>query len=135
MRFRAEIRQGIRAHSGVVADLSADAFYDLRPDVRISGGPRASFASAPYFKSYFGVNAAQSAASGLGVYAPNSGIRAIGLGGAVTWKTTEKLTTSLFGDYSRLVGSAADSTLVKQRGSENQFTIGVSATYRFDFSM
>ena len=46
-----------------------------------------------------------------------------------------KLTTSVFGEYSRLMGPAADSSLVSERGSKNQFMFGVSATYRFDFQL
>jgi outer membrane scaffolding protein for murein synthesis (MipA/OmpV family) len=41
----------------------------------------------------------------------------------------------LFGEYSRLMGPAADSSLVQERGSRDQFMIGVSTSYRFDFSM
>jgi outer membrane scaffolding protein for murein synthesis (MipA/OmpV family) len=33
------------------------------------------------------------------------------------------------------MGPAADSSIVRERGSRNQFTMGVSATYRFDFTM
>lgn len=33
------------------------------------------------------------------------------------------------------VGPAADSGLVNERGSKSQFTVGVSAAYRFDFSL
>jgi outer membrane scaffolding protein for murein synthesis (MipA/OmpV family) len=33
------------------------------------------------------------------------------------------------------MGPAADSSLVKERGSPDQFTVGVSASYRFDFKM
>lgn len=135
LRFRTEVRQGIRAHSGVVADLSADAFHNIAPNLQLSGGPRLSLATSSYYRAYYGVNPAQSAASGLGIYRPGSGIRAIGFGGALTWKATDKVTTSLFAEYSRLLGPAADSTVVRQRGSVNQFTIGASATYRFDFSM
>lgn len=135
LRLRTEIRHGIRAHSGVVADLSADLFYDISPTLRLSGGPRLSLASANYFKAYFGVNTAQAAASGLATYSPGGGLRAVGLGGAMTWKTTDKLTTSLFAEYSRLAGPAARSSLVRQRGSIHQMTIGASATYRFDFSI
>jgi outer membrane protein len=135
LRFRTEIRQGIRAHSGVVADLSADAFRDIAPGLQLSGGPRLSLASSSYYRAYFGVNPAQSAASGLQIYRPGSGVRALGFGGALTWKATDKVTTSLFAEYSRLLGPAADSSLVRQRGSVNQFTIGASATYRFDFSL
>lgn len=134
-RLRTEIRQGFRAHGGLVVDMAGDAFHDLTPSLRISGGPRLSLATADYFRAYYGVNATQSAASGLAPYRPDGGVRAIGVGGALTWKATDKITTSLFSEYARLVGPAASSTLVRQRGSVNQFTIGVSATYRFDFTM
>lgn len=135
LRLRGELRRGIRAHDGVVADLAADAFVDVTPTVRLSGGPRLSAATADYFDAYYGVGAAEAAASGLGVYAPAGGIGAVGLGGAVTWQASERVTTSLFGEYSRLMGPAADSTLVRQRGARDQFLLGVSATYRFDVSL
>jgi outer membrane scaffolding protein for murein synthesis (MipA/OmpV family) len=135
LRVRGEVRHGIRAHEGIVADLSADAFQDVTPAIRISGGPRLSFASEDYFETYYGVSAAESVASGLSEYHPGSGVKSVGVGGAIDWKTTENVTTSLFGEYSRLLGPAADSSLVRERGSENQFTLGVSARYSFDFTM
>ncbi len=135
LRLRGEVRHGIRSHDGVVAELYADAFYDVTPAIRVSGGPRASFASADYFDAYYGVDAEEAAESGLSEYEPGGGANFIGLGGAVTWKTTDKVTTSLFGEYSRLMDSAADSSLVDERGSPNQFTIGISASYRFDFTL
>ena len=135
LRVRGEIRHGVRSHSGVVADVAVDAFLDVTPSVRMSGGPRLSFASADYLESYYGVNATELAKSGLSEYHPDGGVKSIGIGGAYDWKATEKLTTSVFSEYSRLLGSAADSSLVKERGSPNQFTFGVSAAYRFDFTM
>ena len=135
MRLRGELRQGIRSHHGVVADVAADAFYDVTPEIRISGGPRVSFASASYFDAYYGVNATESVASGLTAYDPGGGVRSAGVGGAVTWKVTDPVTTSLFGEYSRLMGPAANSSLVKERGDKDQFMFGVSATYRFDFTL
>ncbi|WP_420960138.1 MipA/OmpV family protein [Brucella sp. IR073] len=135
LRMRAEVRQGIRAHKGVVADLSADAFVDVTPTIRVSGGPRASFATKEYFDAYYGVDADAAAASGLSQYSPGGGFKSAGVGGAITWKATEKVTTSLFAEYARLQGPAADSSLVKERGKRDQFTVGMSATYRFDFSL
>lgn len=135
IRARAEVRQGIRSHDGQVVDLAVDAFADITPDVRISAGPRATWASKGYGKVYYGVNAAESAASGLDPYTPGSGWQSVGAGGAITWKATENVDTSLFAEYRRMVGVAADSSLVRQKGSEDQVTIGVSATYRFDFSL
>lgn len=136
LRVRGEVRQGIRSHSGVVADIRVDAFKDITPSVRVSGGPRISFASEDYFDSYYGVNAKESARSGLSQYdSDGGGIKSIGFGGAYDWKATDRLTTSVFSEYSRLMSEASDSSLVKEGGSPNQFTIGVSAAYRFDFTM
>lgn len=135
LRLRGEVRHGLGAHGGIVGNLSADAFHDITPALRLSAGPRMSLGTSGYFKPYFGVNTVQSAASGLAVYKPGSGVKSIGFGGALTWKTTDKLTTSLFAEYSRLQGPAASSSLVRQRGNENQYMIGVSATYRFDFKL
>lgn len=135
LRVRGEVRQGIRSHDGVVANVTVDAFRDITPTVRVSAGPRLSFASANYFDAYYGVSAAESKASGLSRYDPDGGVKLAGLGGAISWQATDKITTSVFGEYARLLGSAAESSLVKQRGSPNQVMMGVSASYRFDFTM
>ncbi|WP_331373574.1 MipA/OmpV family protein [Sinorhizobium chiapasense] len=135
MRLRAEVRQGIRSHHGVVADVAADAFVDVSETVRVSGGPRLTAATSDYFDTYYGVNNRESAASGLSAYDPGGGIHSAGLGAAVTWQATEKLETSAYAEYRRLMGPAADSSLVRERGSRNQLLVGVSATYRFDFTL
>lgn len=135
MRMRAEVRRGIRSHDGIVADISADAFIDVTGTIRVSAGPRAAFASKGYMQAYYGVNAAEAAASGLTPYDPDGGLKSLGVGGAITWKTTDRLTTTAFGEFSRLQGPAADSSLVRERGSRTQLMLGVAATYRFDFNL
>lgn len=135
MRLRAEVRHGIESHGGVVGDLSVDAFRDVTETIRISGGPRLSMASSDFFEAYYGLDAAEAVVAGISPYSPDGGLKSLGVGGAVTWKTTDKLTTSLFGEYARLMGPAADSSLVREAGSRNQFTVGVSAAYRFDFKI
>lgn len=135
-RLRTELRHGVRAHKGIVGEVAGDAFYDVTPQIRVSGGPRVSFASKKYFDTYYGINAEESVASGLSVYDPDGGgISSAGLGGAITWLTTDKITTTLYAEYEKLQGKAARSSLVSERGSRNQLTVGVSATYRFDFSL
>ena len=135
MRIRAEVRRGIRSHDGIVADVAADAFTDVTDTVRLSAGPRLSFATKGYMDAYYGVDAKEAARSGLKKYKADGGIQSAGLGAAIDWKATEKVDTSLFAEYSRLTGPAADSSLVRERGNRNQFLIGVSATYRFDFHL
>ena len=135
LRIRAELRQGIRSHKGIVADVAADGFVDVTDTVRISGGPRLSAASSDYFDAYYGVNASESAKSGYSQYNPSGGLSSVGAGAAITWQATEKLETSAFAEYKRLMGPAADSSIVREGGSRNQFLVGLSATYRFDFTL
>lgn len=135
MRIRAEVRQGIRSHDGIVADIAADAFADVTDTVRVSAGPRVSFATEGYMDAFYGVDSKASMKSGLSKYKADGGVQSAGLGAAVNWKATEKIDTSLFAEYTRLMGPAADSSLVKERGNENQFVLGVSATYRFGFTI
>ncbi len=135
LRARAEVRQGLRSHDGIVADVALDAFTDLAPDLQLSAGPRATFASQGYYDAYYGVSAKQAAASGLSEYDPGDGVQSVGVGAALTWKATDNITTSSFVEYRRLAGPAADSSLVRERGSRNQLLFGVSATYKFNFTL
>lgn len=135
LRARAEVRQGIRSHNGVTSDIAVDAYKNLTPSVQISGGPRAFYGTEDYFKTYYGVNSEEALRSGLREFHPHSGWGAFGVGGAITWKATNKITTSVFSEFKRLAGDAGDSSLVFQRGDKNQFTMGLSASYRFDISL
>lgn len=135
LRARAELRQGIRAHSGLVADTAIDAYVDILPELRLSGGPRATWATEDYFETYYGVNQSESAASGLSTYNPGGGLKSVGAGAALTWQATPNITASSFVEYKRLEGPAADSSLVRERGDPNQWMIGVSASYKFNFTL
>ena len=135
LRVRGEVRHGIRSHDGVVADVAADAFVDVTPEVRLSAGPRLTVASNDFMDAYYRVKPGQVAASGLAAYDPGGGLHSAGVGAAITWQATDRIETSAFAEYKRLLGPAADSSLVKQRGDRDQFLIGLSATYRFDFTL
>ncbi len=67
LRTRAELRNGIGGHHGLVADLSADAVYNFAPRWTLAGGPRMTLVSAAANDPYFSITAAQSVASGLPV--------------------------------------------------------------------
>ncbi|MCB5205482.1 MipA/OmpV family protein [Neorhizobium sp. T786] len=135
MRVRAELRQGIRSHAGIVGNFDVDAFVDVSNKIRISGGPRLTAATKKYVNAYYGVDAVESAASGLDTYSAHGGLHSAGVGAAVNWQATEKLELGAYAEYRRLLGSAADSTLVRDRGSRNDLVVGLSATYRFDFTV
>lgn len=134
MRIRADVRHGVRSHDGVVADINADAFLDVVPRVRVSAGPRLTMATARYFDAFYGVSAGEARASGLAPYSPGGGVESVGFGGAISWNVTDRLTASTFAEYKRLLGPAADSSLVTARGDRSQWLVGVSSTYRFDLT-
>ena len=135
MRFRTDIRRGIRSHNGFVADISADAFMDVTPTIRVSAGPRVSIASDDYMDAYYKVTNKRSAKYGLSAYDPEGGFKSVGVGTEVNWQATDKIQAGAFAQYNRLVGDAADSSLVKEKGSPNQFIIGISTSYKFGFSL
>jgi MipA family protein len=132
LRARAEVRQGVTGHHGLVADLTADAVVPVTPQLTLSGGPRATLVTAAANQPYFSINDIQSIASGLPVYSAGGGLRSVGAGAQARYFWTPQLATHVFVEYDRLTDGAADSPLVTQRGSPNQVTIGFGFTRSFD---
>jgi len=132
LRGRAEVRQGVTGHHGLIADLMLDAVVPVSSQLTLSGGPRATLASAAATSPYFSIDAIQSAASGLPVYAAGGGIRSVGAGAQARYFWTPQWATHAFLEYERLTDDAANSPLVTQRGSANQLTIGFGVTRSFD---
>ena len=133
LRTRAEVRQGVTGHHGVVADLFADAVVPVNPQLTLSGGPRVTLATGAATRPYFSITAVQSAASGLPIFDAEGGVRSVGAGTQARYFWTQQFATHAFVEYERLTDDAANSPLVTQRGSPNQFTIGLGATRSFDF--
>jgi MipA family protein len=129
-RAVAAVRQGFGGHDGIVGEGGVDLVVEPIAPLTVSIGPRVSFASDDYMETYFGVDAAQSAASGLPVFGAEGGIR--GAGVEAEWRYALTRRWALVGEagYERLVGDAADSP-VTEAGSANQFSASLGLTYRF----
>ena len=104
--------------------------------IRVSGGPRLSMASADFFDTYFGVDAEESTASGLSEYDPGGGLN-IG---------RRRRRDHLEGDrpghrqpVRRICAACSGLPPIlrwsTERGSKDQFMLGLSTTYRFDFTV
>jgi MipA family protein len=98
-----------------------------------SGGPRLSLANDAATAPYFGINAAQSLASGLPTFDAKGGLHAAGAGSQWRYQVTPQWEAHAFIEYDRLLGDAAASPLTKQQGSANQVRVGLGASYSFDF--
>jgi len=132
LRTRAEVRHGFGGHHGIVADLTADVVMPVSPRWTLSAGPRFTLADTKAISPYFGITAAQAASSGLPVFNATGGAHAVGAGAQAVYQLTRQWELFSFVEYDRLLGGAAASPLVVLRGSPDQVTAGMGATYSFD---
>jgi outer membrane protein len=133
VRARVEVRRGFGGSDGVFADASTDFIIPLWQSLTWSGGPRLSLANDAATAPYFGINAAQSSASGLPTFDAKGGLHAAGAGSQWRYQVTPQWEAHAFIEYDRLLGDAAASPLTKQQGSANQVRVGLGASYSFDF--
>jgi outer membrane protein len=119
------------SHDGFTAKLAAGHRHSFSPKLRLRSELYTTWADESYTETFFGVTAVQAARSGMRRYQPESGIKDIGLTLDLDYSLTENwgLTGRL--GYKRMLGDAADSPLVEDRGSANQLTTGLFLSYRF----
>ena len=129
----------VTLHTHVATDIAGHGEgtlvgFDLqgryRPIERLtlSAGPSLSWASGPYMRTFFGVDAAQSAASGLPQFQASSGLEAVGLSLGAAYQLTGNWRLGARASFSRLRGDAADSPIT-ETGAQNSYML--SAIYHF----
>lgn len=139
LRLRGEARQGIGGETGVTGDVFLDAVVPVG-QWTFSAGPRMTLQTAAATSPYFSITAAQAAAANalqptlgpLTPYHAGGGLYSYGAGTQLQYAFNQTWTAHVFVEYQRLTDSAADSPLVTQRGSPNQLTYGLGATYSFN---
>jgi outer membrane protein len=134
-RARGELRQGIGGHHGVVADLSADFIVPVIQRLTVSAGPRFTAETTKATSPYFGIDAVQAMATGLPIFDAKGGAHSVGAGAQVSYRIDPQWEVHSYVEYERLLGDAANSPLVKLRGSPNQTTFGIGASYSFDIKI
>jgi MipA family protein len=118
------------ADTGGVLRLGVKSEMAVSPSVKVTGRIGASWADVDYHQAYFGVTAAQSAASGMAVYTPDAGFKDIHVSLSGEFDLSDRWTLRTFGKVAQLIGDAADSPIVEQ---ELQLSGGAGVTYRFDW--
>lgn len=134
--YKVELRQGVDGHEGMIGETSLNytgSIDRFGPPIFYAFGPRATFADSNYNNAYFGISQTQSTNSGLSRYSADAGLVSYGVGGFVSLPVSDSVSVSAFGGYDRLGSEVADSPLIKQRGSENQFVSGLSVSYQFGY--
>lgn len=131
-RLRAELRQGLGGHDGLVGDVGADFVLRDEDSYIFSIGPRARWADSDYHAAYFGVTPAVAAATGLPAFDPDGGFYAVGAVAGLTYKLGRNWGLQGYLGYDRLIGDAADSPIVRLLGSRDQFSGGAGLFFEFN---
>jgi outer membrane protein len=118
-------------HHGMIGAAYAGSQLPLGGGFYLEGGAQVTWVSGNYMDRNFGVNAAQSLATGLPEFNPGSGIKDVAGRIGVRFNKWKHWDFTSYVAYSRLMNGAADSPLVRLRGSPNQFMWSISGEYRF----
>jgi outer membrane protein len=116
-------------YHGLNASVYASFWVPLSPRIFLGLGGGASWASASFNRTYFGITSQGSMASGLPVYQPDSGMRQFYGWPALLVQITPQWYGGAAVFYQRLTDKAADSPIVTERGDANQFTWGLGLGY------
>lgn len=131
LRTRVEVRDAVIGADGVIADFSADAVVKPMARWTLTAGPRISFADKSFMQSYYGVTATEAANIGIAPYKASAGLRSYGVGSSARYQITDDMTALAFVEYQKLSGVAGESTLIDNRGSTDQVTVGLGLKYSF----
>lgn len=127
--LRLEYRKGNGGHEGHIASGSLSLSSNIS-FLRYQLSANAEWATQEYFNAYYGVDAEQSSASGLATYeVEDAGLNSIGGRLFLLVPIFYPVTIATVIGYSRLQTRSADSTLVEERGSSDQFLSLLSVSW------
>jgi outer membrane scaffolding protein for murein synthesis (MipA/OmpV family) len=132
LRAHLEMRKGVHGHRGWVGDAGLDFIRTSGPWV-LATGPRLGWGSRDYMDAYFGVTAAEAAASPAvdTAFSPGSGLRYYGGEATVARRLDEHWKVAAFGGFHQLVGDAKAGPIVQTVGESLSYFGGVGFTYSY----
>ncbi|MFT4013740.1 MAG: MipA/OmpV family protein [Paracoccus sp. (in: a-proteobacteria)] len=126
------MRKGFGGHSGLVGEIGTKYRYDASDKLSLWTGVELELGDDEFTGTYFGVTDAESLASGHAAYDPDGGAYQAKLSLEARYMLTPD--TSLIGrvTYGHLLGDAADSPLVQDKGAPS-ISLGIARRLNFRF--
>ncbi|WGF90418.1 MipA/OmpV family protein [Marinivivus vitaminiproducens] len=118
-------------HDGLLATAGTGFGFPVGEDIGVSAVISTTYASGNYMSTYFGIDNDNAARSGLDEYDADGGFKDVGLTLTARYTFSPSLAVTGSTSFTRLIGDAADSPIVDDEGSENQFTGAVTLVYMF----
>jgi len=113
---------------GTLARFDARARYRADERLTLFAGPGLTWADKRYTQTFFGVDASQSAASGLPQFDAHAGLNSVRFSLGAGYRFDRHWGAGAFGSISRLQGDAASSPITEDKA---QYFIGAVVSYRF----
>lgn len=133
-KLQLRVNKGVTGHHGLAAEARASYGGTLRfggPPLIYSFGPHVKFGDRTYTNAFWGVSPEQSVRSGLAPYNADGGLTAYGINGFAMLPLMKSVSVSLIAGFERLAPPVTSSSLIQNRGSQNQAVSGLSITYEF----
>ena len=130
-QFGARVEKAIDGHTGWSAGLSVGRSFQLSERLNLNLALETSLVDEDYMNAFFGITALQSERSGLSRFDADAGFKDVGVSLRLNYALNEHWLLFTGAGYARLVGDAADSPLVEDRGSADQFSAMIGGAYRF----
>ncbi len=122
------LHKALSSHKGAQIDLGVALPLPITDKLTFNAGVGATLADRKYMAAYFGVTAAQAAASRFTEFTAKAGLRKVDLNLGLDYKLTGPLSVQGGINASRLTSSAAKSPISEK---DTQLTVFSSLTYTF----
>ena len=118
------------AYEGWYGTLKGGYNWIISNEWALSMGGFTTYADDDYMQTYFGVNGADSARSGLPTYDADEGIKDVGLDLGANWAFAQNWNLRGLLQVKQLVGDADDGSPVVDEGSETQLFTAVMVVFK-----
>ncbi len=116
-------------HEGYTVSFNARCWHPITRALDYGAGLTVVYADDNYMETYFGVNANDSAASGLPIFDASSGVKDVRINQMLIFHYNRNWHVGAGLQYRRLLTDAEDSPVVDDRGDENQWLAGIGIGY------
>ena len=127
-----DVRQNLtNTDQGATVNFTAGHGMRVSEKLRLRTSLDTTWASSAYMKTFFGIDATQSANTGIAQYAAGSGFQHVGASLMADYSINREWAGFATLRYKRLLGDAADSPIVANLGARDQVSASVGIKYHF----
>ena len=119
------------AHDGWLGTARGGYNHAASKSWRLSFGLSTTYASGGYMSTYFGVDGADAARSGLRTFNADEGLKDIAFDLGIACQFTDHIGGRFIGQYKMLINDADESSPVTNEGSQHQIFGGLLVVYTF----